>query len=136
MPDIHHDQDPDHDPEGCRDGFIQEYEELLKEEVINTCRCAACCKRLIIEVNLEDAEREPMIKEKGSPIYGPPDTESSERELEGYLLNGRQDMACVFLNPETDLCTIYESRPLTCRLFDCEGEGREQLIDLGIIERE
>jgi Fe-S-cluster containining protein len=40
---------------------------------------------------------------------------------------------CVFLDPKTDLCGIYKTRPLVCRLFDCEGEGREQLIELGIL---
>jgi len=79
----HPHQDPDHDPEEC-------YECLLKEEVINTCRCAECCRRLIIEVSGEDAEREPRIKEKGSPTYTPAElTESGERELEGHLLNGK-----------------------------------------------
>jgi hypothetical protein len=30
----------------------------------------------------------------------------------------------------------YETRPLICRLFDCDGEGKEQLIELGVLERE
>jgi Fe-S-cluster containining protein len=118
----------DHDPEDC-------YECLLKGEVINTCRCAVCCRGLIIEVGLDDAEREPRIKEKGSPIITPAElTESGQPELEGYLLNGK-DLACVFLDQKTNLCTIYETRPLTCRLFDCDGAGREQLIELGILDR-
>jgi Fe-S-cluster containining protein len=128
MPTTDPHQDPDHDPDEC-------YQCLLEEEVINTCRCGQCCRRLIIEVGLEDAEREPRIKERGAPIYTPPElTQSGERELEGYLLNGR-DLACVFLDQETNLCTIHETRPLVCRLFDCEGEGREQLIELGILSR-
>ena len=86
-------------------------------------------------MGFEDAQREPRIREKGSPIFTPPElTQSGERELEGYLLNG-EDLACVFLDQRTNLCTIYETRPLACRLFDCDGEGREQLIELGIIER-
>jgi Fe-S-cluster containining protein len=105
-------QSDDHDPDEC-------YECLLREEVISTCRCAECCRRLIIEVGLEDAEREPRIKERGSPIFTPPElTASGERELEGYLLNGK-DLACVFLDREKNLCTIHETRPLACRLFDC-----------------
>jgi Fe-S-cluster containining protein len=120
--------DPDHDPEEC-------YECLLKEEVISTCRCAECCRRLIIEVGLEDAEREPRIKERGDPIYAPAElTGTGNPELEGYLLNGR-DLACVFLDRKENLCTIYETRPLACRLFDCDGEGREQLVELGILDR-
>jgi len=67
---------------------------------------------------------------------GPPD-EKGERPLEGYLLNRitEKSHACVFLDDATNLCKIYSNRPLICRLFDCDGEGREQLIELGIIER-
>jgi hypothetical protein len=43
---------------------------------------------LIIEVDVEDAKREPRIAEKGSPIYADPRlTASGDKELEGYLLN-------------------------------------------------
>ncbi len=115
-----------HDPDEC-------YQCLLTREVVNTCRCALCCRRLIIEVELQDAEREPKIKEKGSPLFTPPElTGTGQRELEGYLLNGK-DVACVFLDQQTNACTIYETRPLACRLFDCDGDGRQQLIGLGII---
>jgi Fe-S-cluster containining protein len=40
---------------------------------------------------------------------------------------------CVFLNPQTQLCTIYRTRPLACRLFDCDGEDRQRLVQLGIL---
>jgi hypothetical protein len=67
-------EDGEHDEEGC-------YECLLRREVKSSCRCAECCKRLIIEVGLEDAEREPKIKELGSPLYTPPElTASGQRE--------------------------------------------------------
>lgn len=122
------DEDGWHDKEAC-------FECLLKQEVKGACRCAECCKRLIIDVGLEDANREPKIAEKGSPILSYPD-ENGVRHLEGYLLNGREDIACIFLDKGTNLCTIYETRPLSCRLFDCAGEGREQLIELGILPRD
>jgi Fe-S-cluster containining protein len=105
------------------------------EEVHNACRCAECCRQLIIEVGVEDAKREPKIAEKGSPIYTDPQlTASGEKELEGYLLNATtgQDNACVFLDQPSNLCTIYDTRPWTCRAFDCDGAGQEQLIQLGI----
>jgi Fe-S-cluster containining protein len=120
------DEDGEHDPDEC-------YQCLLGKEVASECRCAACCRRLIIEVGLEDAEREPKIKEHGSPTYTPPElTASGHKELEGYLLNDA-DGPCVFLDRRTDLCTIYETRPLVCRLFSCDGEDREKLVELGIL---
>lgn len=57
-----------------------------------------------------------------------------QKELAGYLLNAK-DGPCAFLDRQTNLCTIYDSRPLICRLFDCEGEDRERLIELGILDR-
>lgn len=102
---------------------------------MNDCRCGLCCT-LLVEVDLEDAKREPLIAQKGSPLYhSPEETASGERELAGYLLNTRDDYACVFLDKQTNLCQIYDTRPLVCKSFDCRGEGREQLIELGIIER-
>ncbi len=123
------DEDGEHDPEEC-------YACLLEKEVTGDCRCADCCKRLLIEVSVEDAEREPLIAQKGSPIYADPRlTASGKPELEGYILNRRKgkDISCVFLNAKTDLCTIYDTRPLTCRLFDCDGEQRDRMIELGIL---
>lgn len=121
------DEDGEHDTEQC-------YECLLKEAVKSTCDCGKCCRHLLIEVLAEDAKREPKIAERGSPILGWPDA-NGHRELEGYFLNAREDdMACVFLDLATNKCTIYETRPLLCRLFNCDGVGREQLVELGLLQ--
>lgn len=123
------DEDGWHDEEACRVCLEQ-------QTVLNVCRCAECCRRLIIEVDLEDAAREPLIAKQGSPIYTDARlTASGKRELSGYLLNrtGGSDHACVFLDNATSLCTIHPTRPLVCRLFNCEGDGRAQLIELGIL---
>jgi Fe-S-cluster containining protein len=95
-----------------------------KEEVRGDCRCGQCC-HLLVEVELEDALVEPKIKERCSEIRG------LTNEVIGYLLNVKEnDYACAFLDRQTNL---YQSRPLACRLFDCQGEGREQLIELGYL---
>jgi Fe-S-cluster containining protein len=89
-------------------------------------------------VRLDDAEREPKIKEHGSPIYASADcTASGKEELEGYMLNDvREDgYECVFLDQTSNLCSIYDTRHWACRVFDCDGEGKEQLIELGILPR-
>jgi Fe-S-cluster containining protein len=119
------DEDGEHDEDAC-------YQCALSREVKNDCRCGKCC-HLLIEVELEDAEREPKIKEKGLPIYTPPElTRSGKRELSGYLLNVPENgHACAFLDRTTNLCTIHATRPLLCRLFDCDGDGKDQLIELG-----
>ena len=90
---------------------------------------------LLIEVSVRDAEREPKIKKRGSPMYSPPElTRSGQRELIGYILNVKENgYACAFLDRATNDCTIYDTRPLPCRIFDCAGDGREQLVELGIL---
>jgi hypothetical protein len=104
----------EHEPDGC-------YHCLLDDVVSNICRCGNCCRALIIEACLQDAEVEPRIKDHGSPLYtGPEFTASGERELQGYILNGAQGQ-CVFLDDASNLCTIYATRPLVCRLFQCDG---------------
>ena len=109
------------------------YRCLASQEVHSTCRCGACCRNLLLEVSTEDAEIEPRIRGKGSPILDVPDA-SGARELIGYLLNSKEnDYACSFLDRKTNLCTIYETRPLMCRLFNCDGEDRENLVQLGIL---
>ena len=108
------DEDGLHDEQEC-ELCIEQH-----ETVRNLCRCGRCCQALIIEVTLRDVEREPKIKECG-PLKG------FTGEIEGFLLNDKSnDYACRFFDPSTLLCTIYETRPLCCRLFDCNRyEHRE-----------
>jgi Fe-S-cluster containining protein len=104
-------------------------------EIKNECRCGECCRNMIIDVDVEDAKREPKIAERGSPLYTSAEfTDSGQRELEGYNLNDKtKDYACTFLDTTTNLCSIYETRPWVCRLFDCDGEQRDELVQLGIL---
>jgi Fe-S-cluster containining protein len=73
---------------------------------------------------LRDAEREPRIKELCGPIWNT-DIEIFEgrKEVGGYLLNSQENGgACAFFDRQTRLCTIHETRPLVCRLFNCDQE--------------
>ena len=108
-----------HDPDNCYWCVVD------RPPVVSSCRCGDCCRQLLIEVDLEDARREPKIAERASPILSPAEvTRSGRRELEGYLLNSNEnDGACMFLDRTTDLCQIYATRPLVCRLFDCDRKG-------------
>jgi Fe-S-cluster containining protein len=96
----------------------------MQPPVESSCRCGDCCRRLLIEVTVEDAKREPIIKEQCGPIFQSAElTKSGRRELIGFMLNSaKNDYACAFLDQQTNLCTIHETRPLVCRLFDCDAE--------------
>ena len=52
------------------------------------------------------------------------------------MLNEEQNQyACRFFDRETRLCTIYDTRPLVCRLFDCDTERTERPNDRSHIPR-
>ena len=101
-----------HDPEACEECLVQQ------PPILSCCRCGECCRTLILEASELDARREPKIKERGLPLRGFGD------EPVGYSLNTGPDYCCVFLDQATNLCSIYATRPLMCRLFDCDKDPR------------
>lgn len=119
-PDNHQlDEDGDHDEDECEVCIEQTH------TVHCECRCGHCCEAMILEASLRDGEREPRIKEL--PII-----KGFTEEPIGYLLNGK-DGPCVFLDRESKLCTIRETRPLMCRVFNCDVERKrleEILIEI------
>ncbi len=114
----------DVDEEGSHDSDECELCLERNHSVGCNCRCGKCCESLLIEVSLRDAEREPRIKELGRPIWdNEADIFHGQKVVGGYLLNNRTDgPECVFFDRQTRLCTIHETRPLVCRLFNCDQE--------------
>lgn len=83
------------------------------------CQCGNCCERLIIEVDVEDGEREPRIAAECLPLR------DGSPEIVGYRLNDQENgYACRFFDRTKRLCQIYDTRPLLCRIFNCD-EARE-----------
>lgn len=106
-----------HDPEDC-DACLER-----DHSVTNECRCGNCCEHLILEASIRDGEREPRIAAECQTMrdIGP--------EIVGYLLNDpEKDRACHFFDRESRLCMIYETRPLMCRLFDCDRERQSETL--------
>ena len=64
--------------------------------------CGGCC-HLIVE--LEEGEQVPGDKTEIN--------EDGER-----VIQRREDCSCVYLDPTTRLCTIYEQRPQVCQDFN------------------
>jgi Fe-S-cluster containining protein len=86
------------------------------------------------ELNTADAEREPRIAETGTPLMD--DMRTGVKEQVGWML-GRTDGHCVFFDPANRLCTIYNTRPLECRVFNCDGREGEYFRDpAGFLEQE
>ena len=80
-------------------------------------RCGVCCRSLLLEADLLDAEREPLIVQRGGPTKG------LDGRVESYCLNAEgPDPRCVFLAND-NRCTIYPTRPNMCVAF---GPGDER----------
>ena len=80
--------------------------------------CGKCCEELEIPLRDEDIAK---IEELGYNAWEFIDYEKlfyrGDKFL-GYALKKRPfDGACVFLDPETKRCRIYNHRPLACRLY-------------------
>jgi Fe-S-cluster containining protein len=76
------------------------------------CRCGACCW-LGVLADAADAGREPLIRERGLAMT---DGAGDAR----WHLNP-EGGPCAFLSQDGPAasCTIYGTRPQTCRRFDC-----------------
>ena len=98
-------------------------------------QCGACCRHLIVEAQVLDVLREPLIAERGICLDGrgrlPPD------EWAWSLAAGE---ACPFLTAE-NLCSIYPTRPNECVAFKpgsdqcCRARAAEGLLPLRPIHR-
>ncbi len=96
---------------------------LLTRERRCQCRCGHCCERLLIEATAFDARREPRIRERASITD---EGGLLPYEEADWLLNGPTG-ACVFFHRDAQgqgVCDIYDTRPLACRLFDCDSDER------------
>ena len=108
---------PEHelDEDGCHDA--DECQKCIEATatVVCSCTCGDCCRHLIIETTLADAQRELRIAERGQPIR-------DIDEVVGYCLNDPDNQyACTFLDQTSNRCTIWATRPGVCRLFDCDA---------------
>lgn len=122
------DEDGEHDPDECQ--LCLE----ANHSVQNTCRCGECCTKLIVEATARDAAREPLIKVLGKKLRDdvtgeyPPDDEA-----DWYLT---APGGCVFYRQEGDtgVCSIYETRPMVCRLFCCEKDMADIRMEADSLE--
>lgn len=87
-------------------------------------KCGYCCRTLILEAEYTDGLREPRIFKEGMMLNL---DDPFEERL--WSLNGKIDWACIFLDRSTNLCTIYDTRPLMCQGFEAGNDQRCGLCD-------
>jgi Fe-S-cluster containining protein len=92
-------------------------------------QCGTCCRKGGPALHQEDRQilrtgqielKHLVTVRKGEMAYSPlTDTlQAIDRELIKTAGRG-SDWTCCFFNEQTNTCTIYENRPLECRLLQC-----------------
>ncbi len=76
--------------------------------------CGVCCHLLVELVAGDENVPEEMVVEHGGV----------------RCMEQTGDGACIALDPETKLCTIYDRRPQTCRTFERGGELCRRILKL------
>jgi len=83
-------------------------------------KCGICCLGTEMELLPEDVER---IEALGYRI-------EDFAVADGEMLRLKNvDGHCVFYDPATASCKIYENRPVGCRLYPLVYDGREVYVD-------
>lgn len=126
-----------------------------KQPPCDTCKTAACCRAFV--VNITELEYESGIYGDAAVKITPEMSEqlnsksvstvmiTAPRNIKetSYYLEGKIGEPCPFLG-EDNRCTIYDIRPITCRVYTCvddsritEGmrQGTEPVDEASVVER-
>ena len=112
------------------------------------CRqCGTCCRKGGPAIHQEDKKllenghiplRYLFTIRKDEPVYD---------NIQGFIISAPSDIiriksresssTCVFFNPEYNQCTIYDKRPLECRILECWNTRKiEEIYNIGRISRQ
>lgn len=99
------------------------YEELERRPVERACtRLTECCQFKL-------TGKTPYLT-LGEAIFAA----RALRALGQYKLPDKKDGSCPLLHPENGSCSVYESRPFSCRTHFCQAAGgpyaRKEVVDL------
>lgn len=79
--------------------------------------CGECCRTYLVVASESDADREPRIRAVGERLEAPEGTPANR-----YRLIPRSEQgSCLFLGAG-NRCSIYDTRPRTCRQFPAGSE--------------
>lgn len=109
-----------------RHNFVERRFKLIAEEVEESmdCKvCANCCRLATTQITDRDVDR--LARHLGMKTDEFLRTYTIQTEEEGRILK-RDDNGCTFLNGT--LCSVYDARPDTCRLFPHLVKGNGSLL--------
>jgi Fe-S-cluster containining protein len=97
---------------------------------VNPCdKCGACCCTFPVFVSINDIRREPRLKAAVVAVAPWESRQGADFQLHPLpFLNG-----CQFLDQDSKLCRIYETRPDVCRRFEAGSpECQEARARIGL----
>lgn len=109
-----------------RHNFVERRFKAIAEEVeesIDCTTCANCCRVATTQVSERDVER--LTRYLGLKTDEFLKTYTIQTQDEGRVLK-RDENGCVFLNGM--LCSVYDARPDTCRLFPHLIKGNGSIL--------
>ena len=105
----------------------------MSQSIQCECRCGLCCMFAVVEATKDDVKREPSISQRAEFLGFRKDVGPV------WSLNSKHQGArgpCVFFDESaTDgrVCSIYETRPDSCRAYDCDTGFAQQLKENGVL---
>jgi hypothetical protein len=91
-----------------------------------TCKdCNDCCSLFAFITSEEYAKLHRFLREDGKKIY-----KDGVQLFEEYLNKGTFYCMCLFSDPITKKCKIYDTRPSICRDFHCSSKLNKARINI------
>lgn len=140
-------------PDSSESEKVADWKKLLRrgletlQDIAPTCvQCGQCCRKssptlYTQDVELLRAEKIPLSRvvtlRKGEPVISPFSNTPFYLPEECIKICEKPGTTeCVFFDSETDLCSIYKSRPHQCQVQACwDTSGIEQLTSQTILSR-
>lgn len=115
---------------------LPEFPEEVKPPC-NTCKASPCCKAFLVELTQEEydsglydqyavklpKESKEQLRYNFTMFLSTVTVASAlQEDRDSYYLEGKIGEDCPFL--KNNRCSIYEDRPIVCRLYTCVGDPR------------
>lgn len=109
-------------------------------------RCGTCCTNGGPALHLQDKElieggaipiSHLITIRKGELVHNPLSNRLQAARSELIKISGvGKEWSCFYFDPDEKGCTIYEHRPLACKVLECwDTEAVEQIIDKDLLSR-
>ena len=110
----------EHDKKPYLNHLLLEKIDLASNKIVSCGGCTKCCEKGLVYVVPEEKSR---LESIDVPLI----------EIEGvHFIKRKKDGSCSMLDKEKRICTIYEDRPIGCKLFPLDVFSRNGQLEWSI----